>query len=32
MKRLFRIDRLGEEEKRRIIDKDMSRYLAWLNR
>ena len=31
MKKAFHIDRLSEEEKSTIIEKDRTQYLAWLN-
>lgn len=31
-KKWFRMDKLGEEEKQRIIEKDKDQYLAWLRR
>ena len=30
-KKMFRIDRLSEMEKERIIEKDKNQYLAWLH-
>ena len=31
-KKMFRIDRLSVDEKKRIIEKDKTQYLAWLHR
>ena len=31
-KKMFRIERLPEDEKQRIIEKDKNQYLAWLQR
>jgi len=30
MKKIFRIDRLSEDEKAKIIEKDKNQYLTWL--
>lgn len=32
MKKMFRIERLPEAEKAKIIEKDKAQYLNWLNR
>jgi len=32
MKKAFHIEKLSEEEKNRIVEKDKAQYLAWLHR
>jgi len=32
IKKMFRIERLSEAEKTRIIEKDKAQYLDWINR
>ena len=32
IKKMFRIERLSEAEKEKIIEKDKAQYLDWLNR
>jgi hypothetical protein len=32
MKKIFRVDRLSEDEQAKIIEKDKIQYLSWLYR